>query len=71
MKRIRPALAALIVVLTIWLGLSPSGGAAAPLDPEPYPLPVWEEQTVENPSRLQHDDLTAPDNPSLGISHVI
>ena len=47
MKQFRPALAAYIVVLTIWLGLSPSGGAAAPLDPEPYPLPVWQHEVID------------------------
>ena len=31
----------------------------------------YAERTVENPSRLQRDDLTAPHNPSLGISRPI
>ena len=47
MKLIRPTLAALIVALTLGLGLAPSGGAAAPLDIEPVPLPVWRHEVVD------------------------
>ena len=31
----------------------------------------YAERIVENPSRLQRDDLTAPHNPSLGITSAV
>jgi hypothetical protein len=38
-----------------------------PKEPATAQARRYAERIVENPSRLQRDDLTAPHNPSLGI----
>jgi hypothetical protein len=47
MKLFRPAFVAAIVVLTVWLLLSPSGGSAAIRDQDPIPFPVWRHEVVD------------------------